>query len=99
LIAPPRIEIITFPEPAKSNKNVNDERKERKQLEQALQINKPPAEANYLKEELGQPWLKNTREEVEAFLTSRTTQGWSTTIQELRKVVKTMLGHCSGILN
>ena len=35
---------------------------ERGQLEQALQINKPLAETYYLKEELGQLWLQNTRD-------------------------------------
>jgi len=83
----------------KSNKNLNDEREERKQLEQALQINKPLAEAYYLKEELGQLWLQNSRGEAEKFLTSWATRAWATTIQELRKFVKTLLGHRTGILN
>ena len=83
----------------KSNKNLNDEREERKQLEQALAINKPLAEAYYLKEELGQLWLQSTREEAEKFLTSWATRAWATTIQELRKFVKTLLGHRTGILN
>ena len=83
----------------KNNNNLNDEREERKQLEQALEINKPLAEAYYLKEELGQLWLQNTREEAEKFLTSWATRAWATTIQELRKFVKTLLGHRTGILN
>ena len=83
----------------KNEKNLNDEKDERGQLEQALQINKPLAEAYYLKEELGQLWLQNTREEAEKFLTSWATRAWATTIQELRKFVKTLLGHRTGILN
>jgi transposase len=83
----------------KSNKNLNDEKEERRQLEQALQINKPLAEAYYLKEELGQFWLQNTREEAEKFLTSWATRAWATTIQPLRQFVKTLLGHRTGILN
>jgi len=83
----------------KSNKNLNDEKEERNQLEQALQINKPLAEAYYLKEELGQLWLQNTREEAERFLTSWATRAWATTIQPLRQFVKTLLGHRTGILN
>ena len=83
----------------KNNKNLNDEREERKQLEQALAINKPLAEAYYLKEELGQLWLQSTKEEAEKFLTSWATRAWTTTIQELRKFVKTLLGHRTGILN
>ena len=83
----------------KNEKNLNDEKDERGQLEQALQINKPLAEAYYLKEELGQLWLQNTRDEAEKFLTSWATRAWATTIQELRKFVKTLLGHRTGILN
>jgi len=83
----------------KNEKNLNDEKDERRQLEQALQINKPLAEAYYLKEELGQLWLKNTREQAEAFLTSWATRAWATTIQPLRQFVKTLLGHRTGILN
>ncbi|NCA77762.1 MAG: ISL3 family transposase [Alphaproteobacteria bacterium] len=83
----------------KSNKNLNDEKNERKQLEQALQINQPLAEAYYLKEELGLLWSKNTRDEAEEFLTSWATRAWATTIQPLRQFVKTLLGHRTGILN
>lgn len=83
----------------KNEKNLNDEKDERRQLEQALQINKPLAEAYYLKEELGQLWLQNTRDEAEKFLTSWATRAWATTIQELHKFVKTLLGHRTGILN
>ena len=83
----------------KNEKNLNDEKDERGQLEQALQINKPLAEAYYLKEELGHLWLQNTRDEAEKFLTSWATRAWATTIQPLRKFVKTLLGHRTGILN
>jgi transposase len=83
----------------KNEKNLNDEKDERRQLEQALQINKPLAEAYYLKEELGHLWLQNTRDEAEKFLTSWATRAWATTIQPLRKFVKTLLGHRTGILN
>jgi hypothetical protein len=38
----------------KNEKNLNDEKDERRQLERALQINKPLAEVHYLKEELSQ---------------------------------------------
>jgi len=83
----------------KNEKNLNDEKDERRQLEQALQINKPLAEAYYLKEELGQLWLQNTKDEAEKFLTSWATRAWATTIQPLRQFVKTLLGHRTGILN
>jgi len=83
----------------KNEKNLSDEKDERRQLEQALQINKPLAETYYLKEELGHLWLQNTRDEAEKFLTSWATRAWATTIQPLRKFVKTLLGHRTGILN
>ena len=83
----------------KNNKNLNDEKEERKLLEQALQINQPLAEAYYLKEELCQLWLQNTKKEAERFLTSWATRAWATTIQELRSFVKTLLAHRTGILN
>jgi hypothetical protein len=54
----------------KKAENLNDEKDERKHLEQALEINKPLAEAYYLKEELGQFWLQNNRKKAEKFLTS-----------------------------
>jgi transposase len=83
----------------KSSTKLNDEKDERKQLAQALEINKPLAQAYYLKEELGQLWLKNNREEAEEFLISWTKRAWATSIQELRKFVKTLLSHRTGILN
>lgn len=83
----------------KNAKNLNDDKDERKQLELALQINKPLAEAYYLKEEFGQLWVQNTREDAEKFLYSWAKRAWATTIQELRKFVNTLLAHRTGILN
>jgi len=83
----------------KNEKNLSDEKNERKLLEQALEINKPLAEAYYLKEELGQLWLQTSKQEAATFLTSWATRAWATTIQELRKLVITLLAHRSGILN
>ena len=83
----------------KSEKKLSDEKDERKLLEQALEINKPLAEAYYLKEELGQLWLQTSKQEAATFLTSWATRAWATTIEELRKFVITLLAHRSGILN
>jgi transposase len=83
----------------KNAKNLNDDKDERKHLELALQINKPLAEAYYLKEEFGQLWVQNTREDAEKFLYSWAKRAWATTIQELRKFVNTLLSHRTGILN
>jgi len=83
----------------KKAENLNDEKDERKHLEQALEINKPLAEAYYLKEELSQLWLQNTRKKAEKFLTSWAKRAWATTIVELRKFANTLLAHRTGILN
>lgn len=55
--------------------------------------------AYYLKEELGQLWLKTSKQEAATFLTSWATRAWATTIVELRTFVKTLLAHRTGILN
>ena len=83
----------------KNSNNLKDENKERERLEEALEMNKPLAQAYYLKEELGQLWAQNNRMDAEAFLTSWATRAWATTIQPLRAFVKMLLGHRTGILN
>jgi len=83
----------------KNNKNLSDEKNERDRLEQALQINKPLAQTYYLKEELGQLWLQNNRQEAEIFLQSWVDQAHATTIQALRKFANTLMAHRTGILN
>lgn len=83
----------------KNNRNLNDEKNERQRLEEALQINKPLAQTYYLKEELGQLWLKENRHEAEKFLQSWVEQAHSTTIQALWKFAKTLMAHRTGILN
>ena len=50
----------------KNSNNLKDENKERERLEEALEMNKPLAQAYYLKEELGQLWAQNNRMDAEA---------------------------------
>jgi len=83
----------------KSNKNLNDEKDERKHLEQALQINKPLAEAYYLKEELSQLWLEPSKKDAAQFLRSWIKRAIATTIQGLRTFANTLMAHRTGILN
>lgn len=83
----------------KKSENLNEEKDERGQLEQALAINKPLAQAYYLKEELGQLWQQNTKKKAEKFLRNWTQKAISTSIVELRKFANTLLSHRSGILN
>ena len=72
---------------------------EHKLLEQALEINKPLAQAYYLKEELGQMCSQKTNQEAEQLLVSWTTRAWATTIEELQKFAKTLQAYRTGILN
>lgn len=83
----------------KNNKNLNDEKNERERLEQALQINKPLAQAYYLKEELGELWKQTTKQEADRFLQSWVEGVHTTTIQALIKFAKTLMAHRTGILN
>jgi transposase len=83
----------------KNNKNLNDEKNERERLEQALQINKPLAQAYYLKEELGELWKQTTKQEADRFLQSWVESVQTTTILALIKFAKTLMAHRSGILN
>ena len=83
----------------KNEKNLNQEKHEHELLARALEINKPLAQAYYLKEELGQLWLLDSKQQAERFLISWITRAHATTIQELRKFAKTLQAHRSGILN
>jgi len=83
----------------KNANNLNDEYQERHRLEEALEINMPLAQSYYLKEDLGQLWLQNNRQEADQYLTSWATRAWATTIVAMRDFVKMLLGHRTGILN
>ena len=83
----------------KNSKNLDEGKNERERLEQALQINKPLAQAYYLKEELGQLWLNRTRQDAEKFLASWVEKVHATTVQALIKFARTLMAHRTGILN
>jgi transposase len=83
----------------KRNTNLNEEKDERKHLEQALQINKPLAEAYYLKEELSQLWLEPSKKDAAKFLRSWIKRAIATSIQGLCTFANTLMAHRSGILN
>jgi transposase len=52
----------------KRPENLDQQRSEHQRLEEALQVNKPLALAYYLKEQLGEFWELDDRDEAEAFL-------------------------------
>jgi len=69
------------------------------QLEEALQLNKPLAEAYYLKEELGQLWLKQSRKEAGKFLSSWVKRAKKATSKEVQQIAESLKSHRTGILN
>ena len=83
----------------KNEKNLNDEKQERKHLEQALEINKPLAQAYYLKEELHLLWKQGTKRAAKIFLQQWADRVRATTIPPLIKFCNMVMGHRSGILN
>jgi transposase len=70
----------------------------KKRLDEALKINKPLAEAYYLKEELRELWNQTSKEKAEVFLIQWTEKAKSTTIQKLKRFANTLLAHRTGIL-
>jgi transposase len=69
------------------------------QLDEALAVHKPLAQAYYLKEELRMLWQEPDRDSAETYLTQWMEKARSTTIQPLVKFCNMMAAHRTGILN
>lgn len=82
----------------KRPENLDPTRNEPQRLVEALRLNEPLATAYYLKEELGQVWEQETREEAEALLMDWILDAESTGIQMLIKFARTLRIHALGIL-
>jgi transposase len=67
----------------KKGQRLNDARKERQRLETALELNAPLAAAYYLKEDLGQLWEQQSKEDAAEFLTDWIERVRGTGIPEL----------------
>jgi len=83
----------------KCSGSLDESRNEKQRLEQALEMNKPLAQAYYLKEELHQLWEQESKEEAKKFLTSWIEKARSTKNPLLIKFSNTLISHKSGILN
>ena len=82
----------------KNPQHLDDRRRERQRLEEALRINAPLAAAYYLKEDLRQLWEQSTKSAAKRFL-----QGWMvraelTGIRIVQQFAKTLATFRSGIL-
>lgn len=81
------------------NKSNIDGANQKKQLDEALKINQPLAQAYYLKEELHLLWQQPDRFAAEEFLSEWIAKARATTIQPLAKLCNMLAGHRTGILN
>jgi len=82
----------------KRPENLDPTRNEPQRLAEALRLNEPLATAYYLKEELGQIWEQENREEAEALLMDWILDAESTGIRMLIKFARTLRIHALGIL-
>ena len=82
----------------KRPENLNVSHNEHQRLEEALRLNAPLATAYYLKEELGEFWEQDDREEAEAFLLDWIHRAESTDIRMLRQFARTLRFHAHGLL-
>lgn len=73
--------------------------KHRAQLKEALAMNKPLAEAYYLKEDLRQLWNQQSYKSAEVFLDDWIKRARSSCAIAMHKLANSIAGHRSGILN
>lgn len=78
--------------------NLDDQRDERRRLEEALELNRSLATAYYLKEELRQLWEQRHEWDAEKFLNSWCRRAHASGIRRLQKYAKTLQTHRAGIL-
>ena len=77
--------------------HLDDQRDERRRLEEALELNRSLATAYYLKEDLRQLWEQRDEWDAELFLESWCRRAQASGIRRLQKYAKTLLAHRSGI--
>lgn len=82
----------------KNPDNLNDEKKEKERLAEALSLNQPLATAYYLKEDLRQLWGQKSRHQAERFLKDWCARARASGIRFLQKFANTLEGHRNGIL-
>ena len=77
---------------------MDENRDERNRLNQALELNQPLAIAYYLKEDLRQLWLQETKMDAERFLDDWISQAEDSQVPLLSKFAKTFSKHRQGLL-
>jgi transposase len=82
----------------KAAENLDEERDEKKRLEEALALNQPLATAYYLKEELRQFWDQPGKRFATVFLDGWIKRAGSSGIKALHQMAKTLAAHRSGLL-
>jgi transposase len=87
--------LLKNPENLTQNNTVDEQAR----LEEALELNKPLAQAYYLKDELRQFWKQPSKLAAEKFLTDWCRRAHATGIRVLQTMSNTLLGHRTGLLN
>lgn len=82
----------------KAAENLDEERDEKKKLEEALALNKSLAVAYYLKEELRQFWEQPGKKFATLFLDGWIKRAESSGIKMLQQMAQTLAAHRSGLL-
>jgi transposase len=82
----------------KSPEDLDPERDEAGRLEEALKLNKPLAEAYYLKEDLRQFWEQPGKRFATAFLNGWVRRAEASGVRMLRQMAKTLEAHRAGLL-
>lgn len=82
----------------KNPENLDDSRKERERLEDALRINKPLAAAYYLKEDLREFWDQVSKRNAKRFLDGWIARAEASGIRMLKQFANTLRLHQKGLL-
>ena len=83
----------------KNRQNLDQEKEESSRLQQALALNEPLAKAYYLKDELRQFWLQESKAKAESWLSQWIDTARSSKIKMLVKMAKSLQAHRYGLLN
>ena len=83
----------------KNRENLNDQKNEKKRLEEALQVNRPLAIAYYLKEDLKQLWKQKDVDQAKSFPGNWVAKAIASGIQILKKFARSLLAHRTGIFS
>jgi len=82
----------------KNPENLDEERDERKRLDEALELNKPLATAYYMKEDLRQLWEQDDQPTAERFLNDWIARAEASGITMLKKFARTLTIRRAGLL-